>query len=163
MTTFRTLRTRLAAAVVGLVLVAATVATGTAQPTTAAWTDSEHARAAVTASTLNAPRANGCSVPLLSPTATLRWLAPSPAPGAAYTYRWELIRTATGTVVRSGSDPSTTSAREVSTSELVSLATTYTFRIRTVSGTWESTWRTATVTTILGALGLTLIGSCSWN
>ncbi|UFU06510.1 hypothetical protein [Ruania halotolerans] len=162
MTAPRTLRTRLAAAGGGLALVAGAIAAGGAQPTTAAWTDSEYARATVLASTLNPPRANGCSVAALAGSATLRWLTPA-TPPSSYSYEWQLVRNATGATVRSGTHLSTVVEHVVNATGLVSLFESYTFRIRTVSGSWQSVWRTATVTTTVGALGITLIGSCSWN
>ncbi|QOR70736.1 hypothetical protein IM660_19565 [Ruania alkalisoli] len=158
----RQVRARLAAAAAGVMLVSGAVAIGQVEPTAAAWADSEYVRATVTAGVIQPPQANGCSIGLLSTSATLHWLEPEDPP-SDYSYAWELVRPSTGALVGSGSYPSTTGEHQVDASGLVTVAATYSFRIRAVSGDWESAEQTATITTLLGALGVVLLGSCSWD
>ncbi len=143
-------------------LVSGAVAVGQVEPTVAAWTDAEHLQSTLTAGVLHPPQANGCPIGLLSTSATLHWLEPEDPP-SDYSYAWELVRPSTGALIDSGSYPSTTGEHEVDVSGLLTVVATYSFRIRAVSGDWESAEQTATVTTLLGALGVVLLGSCTWD
>lgn len=158
------LRTRIACLGAGLALVTSAVVIPTVNDSSAAFTDAEHARVSVQASTLAPPRARDCPLrplpPLLSTSANLRWQAPAPAP-AAYTYQWQIL-SPSGSVQSSGTYPASTTEHRVQASAL-GVAATRTFRVRAVSNNWQSPWASARVTTLIDLLGVSLIGSCSWQ
>ncbi|UFU03017.1 hypothetical protein LQF12_16275 [Ruania suaedae] len=146
-------RVRAALAAAG-VLVLAAVAAGGPEPTTAAWTDAEVARASVMAATLASPRAGTCTIGVLSGTSTFTWLAPEPAP-SSFSYEWRVLRS-DGSVASNGTLTSSTRERQVS----AALAqTTRTFQVRVVSGSWQSAWLNGQIVTVVGGL----IGDCYWT
>lgn len=154
------LRTRLACLGAGLALVTSAVVIPAVQSSTAAFTDAEHASVSVQAAELAAPQARDCQTGVLATSATLRWTAPSTV-NDSYSYEWRVMN-AVGSVQSSGTYPPTVTQHDVQAG-LLGLLTTNTFQVRTVSGSWVSPWQEARITTILGALGIVLIGSCSWQ
>lgn len=154
------LRTRLACLGAGLALVTSAVVIPTVETSSAAFTDAEHAAVGVEAAELAAPQARDCQTGLLATSATLRWLEPAGVTGP-YSYEWRVLNAA-GSVQSSGTYPSTVTEHDVEAG-LLGLLTTNTFQVRTASGNWVSPWQEAQITTILGALGIVLIGSCSWQ
>ena len=158
------LRTRLACLGAGLALATSAAVIPAVDTSSAAFTDAEHASVSMTAAELAAPQARDCQLrplpPLASTSANLRWQAPAPAPGA-YTYQWQILAPS-GSVQSSGTYPASTTEHRVQASAL-GLAATRTFRVRAVSNNWQSPWASAQVTTLVDLLGISLIGSCSWQ
>ena len=154
------LRTRLGCLGAGLALATSAVVIPAVDTSSAAFTDAEYAAVSVEAAELAAPQTRDCQTGLLSTSATLRWTAPA-SMIAPYSYDWQVLNSS-GSVTSSGSYPSTVDQHEVEAA-LLGLLTTSTFRVRTVSANWQSPWQEAQVTTILGALGVVLIGTCSWQ
>ncbi|WP_147919212.1 fibronectin type III domain-containing protein [Ruania zhangjianzhongii] len=154
------LRTRLACLGAGLALATSAVVIPAVEESSAAFTDAEHASVSMEAVELVAPQARDCQTGLLSTSATLRWTAPATGT-AAYSYQWQVLNSG-GSVTSSGTYASTVTQHDVEAG-LLGVLTTSTFRVRTVSANWQSPWQEAQITTILGALGLVLIGTCSWQ
>lgn len=135
--------------------------TTSASVTDASFTDAEVGRVSITAAELAAPRARDCRIGLAATSATLRWRAPDPEP-PDYTYEWELLNP-DGSRKDGGEVSSDVTTHEVSAGALLGVGVRQVFRVRTVSGNWVSPWRTAHVSTTLSALGLAIIGNCSWD
>lgn len=140
---------------IGLAVLVTAVAITAAPPrqTLASWSDAEHATAALTAGTVEAPTALHCTAGLLSDV-TFTWTAPvGGAPRTGYT--WVLTGLAFGSGTLAANATSVTLPAGI-----LNVIATSTFTLyANGTGTWTSSSLTGYVT-ITGALGIPVATSC---